>query len=166
MRTVLALLVLVAGTGGGYSQSAKVDRIEIVETGIYRAQTASIEYAPDTATRQRNILNETQLLVATTRIQAKLGLHFGMRYRLLGRPNGVTVKLTSITQYPGSGLKNPATGRLLARGEHPLFATVGAINYRGYVFEHEWEMAPGLWTFEIWDGQRKLASQAFEVVKP
>jgi hypothetical protein len=166
MRTALALLILVACTGSGYAQSGKIERIEIVEAGIYRAETASIEYAPDTATRQRNILSETKLVVATTRIEAKFGLHFGMRYRVVGRPNGVTVKLTSITQYPGAGLKNPATGRFVARGEHPLFATVGAINYRGYVFEHEWEMAPGIWTFEIWDGKRKLASQAFSVLKP
>jgi Domain of unknown function (DUF3859) len=166
MRTVLALLLLVACTEGSYAQGGKVERIEIVETGIYRAETASIEYAPDTATRQRNILSETQILVATTRIEAKVGLHFGMRYRVVGRPNGVTVRLTSVTQFPGSGLKNPATGRLVARGEHPLFATVGAINYRGYVFEHDWEVAPGLWTFELWDGKRKLASQAFNVIKP
>ena len=38
-----------------------------------------------------------------------------------------------------------------------LFATIGAINYRGYVFEQDWELVPGAWTFELWDGQRMLA---------
>jgi hypothetical protein len=166
MCAPLALLVFVAWTGGAHAQAGKVERLEIVETGIYRAETSSIESAPDTATRQRNILSETKLVAATTRVEAKLGVHFGMRYRLVGRPNGVSVKLTSVTLYPGSGLKNPLTGRLQARGEHLLFATIGAINYRGYVFEHGWEMVPGVWTFEIWDGNRKLASQAFDVVRP
>jgi hypothetical protein len=166
MRVLLALLILGACISGGYAQGGKVERIEIVETGIYRAETASIESAPDTATRQRNILSETKLVTVTTRIEAKLGVHFGMRYRVVGRPNGVSVKLTSVTLYPGSGLKNPLSGRSVARGEHLLFATIGAINYRGYVFEHGWEMVPGVWTFELWDGNRKLASQAFDVVRP
>jgi hypothetical protein len=154
------------GAGLAHAQAGKVERVEIVEAGIYRAETASIEQAPGTATRQRNILSETKLVAATTRVEAKLGVHFGMRYRVLGQPSGVTVKLTSTTLYPGAGLKNPLTNRPVARGEHMLFATVGAINYRGYVFEHGWEMVPGVWTFEIWDGNRKLASQTFEVVRP
>jgi hypothetical protein len=165
MRVLLAFLILAVGAGSARAQS-KVDRIDIVEAGIFRAQTATIEYAPDTATRQRNVLSGTKLVAATTRIEAKIGVHFGMRYRLVGRPNNATAKLISITQYPAPGLRNPLVGKPQARGEHSLFATIGTINYRGYVFEHDWELVPGIWTFEIWDGQRKLASQAFEVVRP
>jgi hypothetical protein len=165
MRVSLAFLILAVAAGIAHAQS-KVDRIDIVEAGIFRAATLSIEHAPDTATRQRNVLAETKLVTATTRIEAKLGVHFGMRYRLVGRPNNATVKLTSITQYPVPGLRNPLVGKPQTRGEHSLFATIGTINYRGYVFEHDWELVPGVWTFEIWDGQRKLASQAFEVIRP
>ena len=162
----LALLLLAAFLGEASAQGRKVDRIEIIETGIYRAETALIEQAPATATGQRNILSETKLLVSTTRIEAKVGVHFGMRYRVVGLPNHATIKLTSVTQYPGAGLKKPGTETLQARGEHALSATIGAVNYRGYVFEHDWELVPGTWTFELWDGKRKLASQAFNVVKP
>lgn len=165
MRVLLAILILAVGAGSACAQS-KVDRIDIVEAGIYRAQTATIEYAPDTATRQRNVLRETELVAATTKIEARIGVHFGMRYRLVGRPNNATAKLISITQYPAPGLRNPLIGKSQIRGEHSLFATIGTINYRGYVFEHDWELVPGIWTFEIWDGQRKLASQAFEVIRP
>jgi len=166
MRGPLALLLLAAWLGEASAQGGKVDRIEIVETGIYRAETALIEHAPATATGQRNILSDTRLIYSTTSIEAKLGVHFGMRYRVVGRPNQATVKLTSVTQYPGGGLKKPGTETLQTRGEHALFATIGAVNYRGYVFEHDWELVPGAWTFELWDGKRKLASQTFNVVKP
>ena len=167
MRGPLALLLLAAVVGDACAQdAAKVDRIEIVETGIYRAETASIESSPGTASRQRNILSDTRLIAATTSIEAKLGVHFGMRYRVVGRPNLATVKLLSVTQYPAPGLKNPKSMAVQTRGEHPLSATIGQINYRGYVFEHDWELVAGAWTFELWDGNRKLASQTFDVVKP
>ena len=167
MRELLALLFLAAVAGDACAQGgSKVDRIEIVEAGLYRAETATIEQAPGTATRQRNILSETKLVAATTRIEAKLGVHFGIRYRVVGRPNLATIKLTSVTQYPAPGLKNPKSADNQARGEHPLFATIGQLNYRGYVLEHDWELVPGTWTMELWDGNRKLTSQAFDVVKP
>jgi hypothetical protein len=63
-------------------------------------------------------------------------------------------------------LKNPKSDSNQTRGEHSLFATIGQINYRGYVFENDWELVPGAWTIELWDGKRKLASQTFDVVKP
>lgn len=161
------MLLLAAVVGDAFAQGgSKVDRIEIVEAGIYRAGTAAIERAPGTASRQRNILSDTKLIASTTRVEAKLGVHFGMRYRVVGRPSLATVKLISVTQYPAPGLKNPKAGSIQARGEHPLFATIAQINYRGYVFEHDWELVPGAWTFELWDGKRKLVSQTFNVVKP
>ena len=170
MRGPLALLLLVpslaACLGEARAQGGKVERIDIVEAGLYRAQTVSIAEAPDTATRQRNILSETLLLAPTTRVEAKIGVHFGIRYRVVGRPNNATIKLVSATQYPAPGLKNPKTDSIQTRGEHSLFATIGQVNYRGYLFEHDWELVPGAWTFELWDGKRKLASQTFEVVKP
>jgi Domain of unknown function (DUF3859) len=167
MRGPFALLLLAAVAGDARAQSgSKIERIDIVEAGIYRAETAGIEQAPGTATRQRNILSETRLLAPTTRIEAKLGVHFGMRYRVVGSPNLATVKLVSVTQYPAPGLKNPKSDKPQTRGEHSLFATIGQINYRGYVFEHDWEMVAGTWTFELWDGQRKLTSQTFAVTKP
>ena len=168
MRGPLALLLLplAAFFGEACAQGSKVERVEIIEAGIFRAQTSSIEQAPDTATRQRNILSDTKLVAPTTRIEAKIGVHFGIRYRLVGRPSGSTIKLTSVTQYPAPGLKNPKADSSQLRGEHSLFATIGPVNYRGYVFEHDWEIVPGTWTFELWDGKRKLVSQTFDVVKP
>jgi Domain of unknown function (DUF3859) len=34
-----------------------------------------------------------------------------------------------------------------------------------YQFGHDRETVPGTWTIELWDGDRKLASQSFQVIK-
>jgi len=162
----LLCLLLAAGCGNAAAQGVRVERIQIVETGIFQAETTATEKTSGTATGTRHILTGTALMQSTTQIEAKVGLHFGVRFRILGRPNKAPVWLTSVTHYPPPGLKNPDTGFILQRGEHTLAATIGAVNYRGYVFEHEWELVPGPWTFELWYAGRALAKQTFQVVAP
>ena len=43
--------------------------------------------------------------------------------------------------------------------------SIGPREIAGYQFGHDWEIVPGTWTIELWDGDRKLASQSFQVVK-
>jgi hypothetical protein len=162
----LFLLPLAAGLGSVAAQDVRIDRIQIVEAGIFQAETTATEKASGTATGMRHILKGTALIESTTRIEAKVGLHFGMQFRIFGRPNKAPVWLTSVTHYPAPGLKNPDTGTILRRGEYTLAATIGAVNYRGYVFERVWELVPGPWSFELWYAGRALAKQTFEVVAP
>lgn len=168
MRLALALVLAALGAGlvGAAAQDIRIDRISIVATGIFRAERAGTERAPGTATGRRHILVGTELIRSTTRIEATVGVHFGMQFRIEGRPNKSPVRLTSVTQYPAPGLKNPDTGEILRRGEHTLGATIGVVNYRGYEFEHAWELVPGTWILELWYGGRMLARQAFQVVRP
>jgi len=37
--------------------------------------------------------------------------------------------------------------------------------YRDYTFAHDWELLPGVWTFQIWYQGRMLAEEKFTVVK-
>ena len=34
---------------------------------------------------------------------------------------------------------------------------------RGYGFDEPWEVVPGTWTLEIWQGDRKLLEKSFEI---
>ncbi|MBK6468130.1 MAG: hypothetical protein IPF96_15700 [Rhodobacter sp.] len=45
-----------------------------------------------------------------------------------------------------------------------LFADVPSM--RGYSFDFEAELIPGLWRMEAWDGETRLYSIDFEVVPP
>lgn len=62
-------------------------------------------------------------------------------------------------------MRNPGTGNTMLRQEVSVTNTLGNLTYFEMSFEDTWEMVPGKWTFEIWDGTRKFASQSFEVVK-
>jgi hypothetical protein len=42
---------------------------------------------------------------------------------------------------------------------------IGAQLHRDYTFEHDWELLPGVWTFQIWYQGRLLAEEKFTVVK-
>jgi hypothetical protein len=166
VRVTLSLVVLVAALGDAAAQDARIDRIEVVGTGIFQAEKTATERAPGTAAGTRHILAGTTLIKSTTRIEARVGVHFGMQFRIAGRPDKAPIRLLSVTQYPAPGLKNPATGSVMRRGENTLAATIGAVNYRGYLFEHDWELVPGAWTLELWHGGRMLAKQTFQVVSP
>jgi hypothetical protein len=44
------------------------------------------------------------------------------------------------------------------------FATViGDVHWRGYAFDEPWEVVPGVWTIEIWQGDRKLLERSFTI---
>lgn len=44
-----------------------------------------------------------------------------------------------------------------------LQARIGETSYASYTLEDAFELVPGDWVFEIWQGNRKLATQAFRV---
>jgi hypothetical protein len=43
--------------------------------------------------------------------------------------------------------------------------TIGDIHLFGYTFDSAAELIPGVWTFEIWQEDKKIAEQRFEVTK-
>jgi hypothetical protein len=40
---------------------------------------------------------------------------------------------------------------------------IGRVFYESYHFDHDWEMVPGAWSFEIWYDGRKLTEQKLTV---
>jgi hypothetical protein len=163
MRFLLALAVLAALST--LSPAQFVERVEILEPGIYEAKIVAKNAVPGTVSGTVNTVTRPELVDATTVVPARIGTRFGFRFRVVGNDDaGYTLKLVTIV--PGPGLRNPTTGNITVRGEEPLVGKVGLPQYRGFRFDHPWELAIGTWTFEIWDGNRKLASQNFKVVAP
>ena len=131
------------------AQTARLDRVEIVEAGTYKlAANGSVAVAG-----------------LSTTVAANLGVQFGFRYIPVGEPRGGAVALRLVTRLPGQGARNPANGQIVARTEEAVSAVMGAPLVSGYKFDAAWEMVPGVWTFEIWDRERKMAEQRFTVVK-
>jgi len=166
MRSLPSVAVLaLAAAVNACGQAAKVERVEIVETGIYRVEIAKTTQASGTATGVRDELANVKLVSNTTTVPAQIGTKFGIRYRVVGSPDRASVKLTVIVRFPGEGLRNPKTGERKARDETSWKRNIGAVTYNGYSFDEGWELVPGTWTFEIWHEGRKLAEQSFTVVK-
>ena len=40
---------------------------------------------------------------------------------------------------------------------------IGSVHWRGYGFDQRWEIVPGVWTIEIWQGDRKLLEHSFTI---
>src|SRR5262245_33936567 len=99
MRLVMAALLLVVGAMGATAQSLRIDRVEILETGIYRAKVERREEAPDTVSGALNFLHRVEKVTDTTTIPARVGTRFGLQFRLVGEPEGGTVEIRMVTRF-------------------------------------------------------------------
>ena len=166
MRSLSIVVALaLATTVNACGQAAKVERVEIVETGIYRVEIAKTTQASGTATGVQDELANVKLVSSTTTVPAQLGTKFGVRYRVVGSPDRASVKLTVIVRFPGEGLRNPKTGERKAQDVTTWTRNIGAVTYSGYSFDEGWELVPGTWTYEILHEGRKLAEHSFTVVR-
>ena len=61
------------------------------------------------------------------------------------------------------GLTPSSSSKLVRQDEFVLQARIGETSYASYTLEDAFELVPGEWVFEIWQGNRKLATQTFRV---
>jgi hypothetical protein len=156
------LLAVFQATG---AWAAGAQGAEIAWAGLFRASVVGTLEQPDTAIGRTNQLSGVEKLEATTTVPARLGVSFGLEYRLTGEREGDAATIQIVVVPPKAGLLNPATGKRVHRESwRPSIALVGAATIVGYKLEHDWEVVPRLWRFEIWQAGRKLAQQSFCLV--
>jgi uncharacterized protein DUF3859 len=165
VRIRLSLLLVTFLSVNAYAQGPQVERIDVVEYGIYAANKRSVVSAPNTATGSRHLLNGIRHVESTRTVPARLGVRFGFRYTVVGAPAGTPVALHIVTIFPPPGLQNPATRQIKAQSEYDIQTTIGNSPYKDYGFDHDWELVPGIWTMQVWYQGRKLVEQEFTVAK-
>jgi hypothetical protein len=158
MRSWIALLALILLPCE--AKSSHVHDIVIVEPGIYQARTIKTIGNPFGVGRI-NTVDSIKLMKSTTIVPAREGVRFGFRYIIKGAPKGSRVELRLSINFPTPGLRIPHSQRIYLRNEYFATKTVGSSAYREFQFEHDWEIVPGLWTFEFWEGDRKVGEQSF-----
>jgi hypothetical protein len=141
-----------------------VQRIDITEFGIYSTSTQSKLPSAGTASGTVDQESNIALVQSTTTVPARLGVEFGFRYKIVG-PNPGAVNLKNVTIIPQPGIRNPATGNVTVTSVFNQDRDVGGEYYRLYHMTDPWEVVPGIWRLELWDGDRNLVSQAFLLVK-
>jgi hypothetical protein len=156
---LIALFLLVLGLPG-QAETPPIRKIQILERGVYRAQTIGRINALGTMGFV-NAVRNARLISSTTSVMGMIGVRFGLRYVVLSESRGARASLKFVITLPSGGLRNPATGQLFFQSEHSVTVPFGTVRYWEYHFQHQWEIAPGLWRFEIWDGTNKLGEQEF-----
>jgi hypothetical protein len=153
----LGLVLLLAES----AQAADQIAVEIGAYGIFRADIVEKKLDPGGVTH--NVVSNI-CHVATTRIvPARIGLHFGLRYRVTGPKAGERMLLRKIVLYP-TVMTPPAPERPTTQVSNMLEFAVGTSSYTDYAFEYPWELVPGVWTFQFFGDGRKLAEFSFTVV--
>ena len=166
VRTFAAVLALtICWITSAAAELPSVARAEVRWAGLYEAQIGATTVQPNTAAGHTNQLVNTRKLQATTTVEGRLGVSFGLEYALHGRPAGANVQITIVVQLPKAGLKNPAKAERTYREQWSAAPKpIGGSNIVGYTFEHAWEVVPGLWIFEIWSNDQKIGEQSFCVL--
>ncbi len=166
----LALLLLLApGLAARAQGPAAVPlealRVEILDRGLFEVVSGQITTLPNGLGRSE--LADAELVHSTTAIPARPGVSFGMIYRVHGRPRGATVRLATTIRFPPPGLLPPGQAapvdEMTIEGEVRLGTDLQSAHV--YTFDHEWEVAPGPWRFEVRYGDRLLAVQSFIVTQ-
>jgi hypothetical protein len=160
-KTILAALLLMLTPALAYA-GARVDRIAIIEYGVY--DTVTEAYTVDAQGMRENAEADIHLRRTTTIIPARPGLAFGLTYRLEGAPAGDGAEVRWIVRFPPGGLHPKGKPPLTMLDRPGQIVPIGEEMFCDYKFDEPWELAPGPWTFEFWVDGRKLASKTFIVV--
>ncbi len=141
------------------ARAQAVSSIDIVEYGLYVADVENTEVLPNGLAA--NTLSSLCHVATTYNVPAKMGMHFGFRFRTNGPNNGI-VGPRKIIVFPAD--MRPPGSPPLKTAEFQISKLIGSVSYTGYAFDHAWEMQLGTWTTQIWEGNRKLAEMNFTVV--
>lgn len=155
IRALLALALLATPCGAAPADPVHGPEIGTLEVGIFCAlQTMDRMPAPGTASGW--------IHVPTTEIRfhwpdrqvvpAAIGLAFGVR--VTGVPGFATASAEARVTRPGR-----ATPEVWATGLSDAGSSLAFFR-----FDTDDELVPGLWTFEVWDGEVRLYHAEFEIV--
>lgn len=155
---------------GSLAQAQEAPDVEITEYGIFQSGDIVAEGAPPTLGYRHVLVSGVELLSTTRIIPASLGLSFGIRYRLNEAASSQTgasvVPVRTVIRFPPSGLLAPGQTERLYADETVSYLGPGDEGFFIHSFDHQWEIQPGIWTFEIWVGDTKVGEEQFEVILP
>jgi hypothetical protein len=157
--------VVVLFLGATLANAHTVPQLEIYEHGTYRS-TPTVDVGKTRAGFTHGRIAEIELIESTDTVVAQLGGEFGFRFRIAGGPQGEVVPLKIVTKFPSEGLLPPSGNAPVAIDDYDDFGIVGANAFLTWGFDSRDQLVPGLWTIEVWQGDRKLGGHSFHVILP
>lgn len=101
------------------------------------------------------------VIKVTDLVEAKPGLAFGINFNLAAPPSVTAVTTVVKIQHPP--ITNPATGRTVTVDQDTRIDPIGAPTYSAFIFENDWEIVPGPWTFQVFANGKRILEKTFTV---
>jgi len=161
MRFLISLLALVLGLGAAQAQT--INRLEITDFGTYKVEPGNKRKNAEGL--KTMVTPGVEHLETTTTIPARIGISFGVRYKVVGEPDNAEVTLRKVISFPPPGLQ-PSRGKIMPQSESKVETMIGETVADLYTLEDNFELVPGVWIVELWDGERRLLVQSFVLEKP
>jgi hypothetical protein len=153
-----------AMTGMRQIPPTTVTGAELIDYGIYELKpTGEKRSAPKLASGSWTVTSNPRLVKKTDVIPERLGVSFGVRYRLKGAPEGDLVEITVEVINP-PGVLNTRTGKPVPVEQHNVTIAMGKLDYRGIGFETPADLIPGEYKLRIKVGSKVVLEKAFQVV--
>jgi hypothetical protein len=151
------------------SANAEGLRGKIIGYGTYKApgQYKRLE-SPEAPSGAGRSYNEVPTFTATTdRIPAKIGTRFGIAFELTTLPATYdgTLELVQVSKNPPVRRSNGTTSTGFERPLKVEVRSGHAVSWTGYGFDHDYELVPGTWSFEIKYHGKTLCKKDFKVVR-
>lgn len=143
--------------------AAASNYISVVDFGVYTLSVDSTVKAKRNFSGARNVVSNVRIFRQTRVVFAQLGRSFGYRFRI-SNPTLLGRRLTMRTVFPK--LRDPRSGRSGTSQSRPFMPLSSGVYYDGYRFDFSWEMAEGIWRFQLLDGAKLLHEEILRVVIP
>lgn len=153
------------------ADTVKILRGRVFEYGIYNAQRKGRVLSSLTTNTGKVVTKPVLELSETTdSIPLTIGTYFAYRYRILNLPKEEAkkpvVKLRKVLVHPEMTLPDGSTSTGWDRTAKGRTSAGQVIAFDGYVFNEDYELVEGDWTFQIWLGEQKLVEQTFTTYQP
>lgn len=163
-RALTAFVLLLLAGAPALAGDGDRQRVTILDYGIYEHRVDRFEAEPKHISRERVIVSGVVLLRQAEEIDAQPGRMFGFQFRVTD-PALVGQTLTLRRIVPP--LTNPATGQTATTIVRDVVITHdNQLVLNAYRFDHGWEMAEGLWRFQVLFKGEVIAEKAIKVVIP
>ena len=164
--TVPLLFLARVGQAQALAQAVTVERIEVTRPGIYEIRSSAPVQGPAVSTGAMVKITGYKNLSVGTTIEANRGVVIGAEVIIVGAPRHAKVPIKVMWHYPQPGLTNPESKTTTTLDEYTDTQIIGETFPIFWGLTQDWHLVPGTWTLEVWQGERKLATQQFQLIKP
>ena len=100
MRPALIALLLLAAASSVSAQAPRIERIDLVDYGIYESEVTRRIEDSKAVGGSRSGVKMIRIKEKTSTIQARKGLQFGIRFFVVGEPKEAEVRLKFVLRFP------------------------------------------------------------------